>query len=79
MTNMVSNCVYLESLMFLEVMVMLLEVIVMLLEVTQQVVYRAARAAKKNLGYNSIVYTYIWEELSESLMIINLSVRPENQ
>ena len=46
MTNMVSNCVYLESLMFLEVMVMLLEVIVMLLEVTQQVVYRAARAAK---------------------------------
>ena len=46
MTNMVSNCIYFESLMFLEVMVMLLEVIVMLLEVTQQVVYRAARAAK---------------------------------
>ena len=40
MTNMVSNCVYLESLKFLEVMVMLLEVIVMLLEVIQQVVYK---------------------------------------
>ena len=39
MTNMVSNCVYLESLKFLEVMMMLLEVMVMLLEVIQQVVY----------------------------------------
>ena len=41
MTNMVSNCVYLESLkvMLFEVMVMLLDVMVMLLEVIQQVVY----------------------------------------
>ena len=34
-----TDCVYLESLKFLEVMVMLLEVMVILLEVIQQVVY----------------------------------------